>query len=143
MNSLIYILIPIILESLSDALQLRGLKEWSKRAKVLMIASWFVLLYFACAGQFPHYWKLPVLFVLWRIAFYNYVHNLVAWKLIREKLKVLYGREPKWYEIVLYIGDVDDIDRLVYLITFGTWWMLVLAQSVALVFSYFILSGRF
>ncbi len=137
------ILLPIILESLSDALSLRGLKAWSKRVKVLMIVSWFVILYLACNGYYPHFWKLPVLYALWRIAFYNYIHNLVAWGPIRDKLKGLYGRQPKWYEIVLYIGDVDDIDRLVYLVTGGAWWMLVLVQSIALVFSYFILSGRF
>jgi hypothetical protein len=116
------LILPILFEAISEGLYLRGttlMKVLSKQIQVLLIASWFVILYFLTWS-----WELPVIYILLRVIVFNYVHNLSAGLPLG------------------YLGTVSFIDRIVALLSFGQWWMVLLFQGIAGAFLYFLLIGK-
>ena len=151
---MIYLLLilPILFESLSDGLYLRGLKVWSKQIKVLMILSWILVWWLV-----PFTWQGVLIYFLLRAILYNYVHNLAAWSAIKLKLEIdrndllfyteYEGRpvsdkpynEAKWYEILFYIGTVPITDRILALLSFGQWYLILLFQIICAIALYFLI----
>ena len=101
------LILPVLLNAVSDGLQLRGLKLWGKQFQVLHLLSWMVIWW-----QVPFTWQLVVVYFMWRAILFNYVHNLSA------GLKL--G----------YVGQVSIVDRLVGLLSFGQWWMVLIFQVI-------------
>ena len=116
------LILPILFEAISEGMYLRGttlMKVISKQVQVLMSASWFVILYFLTWS-----WELPVVYILLRVIVFNYVHNLSAGLPLN------------------YLGTVSFIDRIVALISFGQWWMILIAQGIAGVALYYLIFFR-
>lgn len=120
------LILPILFEAISEGLYLHGsteMKVISKQVQVLMIASYFILIWQAYKGQF-NFWKLPVIYILARFVIFNYVHNLSA-------------------ELPLnYLGKVSFIDRILVLACGGQFWMLILGQIICLIFIWLIIKDK-
>jgi hypothetical protein len=115
------LIFPILFEAISEGLYLRGttlMKVISKQIQVLLIASWFIILYFLTWS-----WELPVIYILLRVIVFNYVHNLSAGLPLN------------------YLGTVSFIDRIVALACGKAWWMILIAQGIALVAVYYLIQG--
>jgi len=119
MSILLILSLPILFEAISEGLYLRGttlMKVISKQIQVLLIASWFVVLW-----GLTFSWEVVVVYILLRVILFNYIHNITA------------GLP------LFYVGTVSFVDRIVALLSFGQAWMIGLFQFIALVFLYFIL----
>ena len=116
----ILILLPILFESLSDGLSLRGLKVWSKQIKVLMVLSWLLIGYL-WYNQLIDFWDSFIAYWLLRAILFNYVHNLAAGLPLN------------------YIGQVSIVDRLVALLSFGQWYLILLFQIICAIALYFLI----
>lgn len=124
------ICLPIVFEAISEGLYLRGengkriFKVISKQVQVLMIASWFYVLWLAVQGEFPQYWKLVAIYLLVRVIIFNYIHNISA------------GLD------IIYIGNVSIIDKFVALACLKQYWMYIIVQGICLIFLICILTGK-
>lgn len=130
MKKLVLIL-PILFEALSEGLYLHGDKVWSKQIQVLLIASWFLIAYiyanethYSNVSRLKLLGKYILLYVLFRIVLFNYVHNLAA------------------HLPLDYIGTVSFIDRIVAIASFGSWCMIGLFQVICGVCAYYILKNK-
>lgn len=127
----ILLILPILFEALSEGLYLHGDKVWSKQIQVLLIASWFLIAYiyanethFSNVSRLKLLGKYILLYVLFRIVLFNYVHNLAA------------------HLPLDYIGTVSIIDRIVAIASFGSWYMIGLFQVICGVCAYYIMKGK-
>lgn len=125
------LILPILFEAISEGLYLHGEKIWSKQIQILLIASWFLVAYiYANETHFSNVSRLRVLgkyillYVLFRIVLFNYVHNLAA------------------HLPLDYIGTVSIIDRIVAIASFGQWYMIGLVQLICGVCAYYIMKGK-
>jgi hypothetical protein len=129
------LILPILFEAISEGLYLHGDKVISKQIQVLLIASWFLIVFmFAweaiCIGiksklkLLKLLGKYILLYVLFRVVLFNYVHNLAA------------------HLPLDYIGTVSIIDRIVAVASFGQWWMIGLFQIICVVCAYYIMKGK-
>ena len=121
------IILPILFEAISEGLYLTGsteMKVVSKQVQVLLIASWFLLIWQAYKGQFKEFWKIPVIYVLFRFVVFNYAHNLAAGLPLN------------------YLGKVSFIDRILVLACGGSFWMIILGQFICLVFIWALVKNK-
>jgi hypothetical protein len=125
---MILLLLPILFEAISEGLYLRGemayvghfpWKTISKQVQVLLIASWFFIIW-----KLDFSWDLVAVYILLRFAVFNYVHNLSA------GLKL--G----------YLGRTSFIDRVITIVSFGSLWLILAFQVVCLGFVWAILTNR-
>lgn len=132
---LLLFLLPILFEAISEGLELRGLKLWGKQVEVLEVISWFSVIWMVWKDArlynaniiysvIRKFWILPTIYILLRIIFFNYIHNLAAGLPLG------------------YLGEVSIIDRIVAIISFGKWWMIGIYQSVCAAFMWLILKNR-
>ena len=106
-----------------------------------MLLSWLLIGYL-WYKQLIDYWPSFIIYWLLRPILFNYCHNIAAWKAIKLKLDKLYKRSAKWYEVLFYLGDVSEVDKIVAWLSFGQWWLILLFQAICGVFVYFILTGK-
>jgi len=125
------LILPILLEAISEGLYLHGDKVVSKQIQVLLIASWFLIAYvYANETHFSNVSRLRILgkyillYILFRVILFNYVHNLAA------------------HLPLDYIGTVSIIDRIVAVASFGQWYMIGLFQIICVVCAYYIMKGK-
>lgn len=129
------LILPILFEALSEGLYLSGHKVWSKQIQVLLIASWFLIAFIFAydaiqrnittrAQLFKLLCHYLLIYVLFRIVLFNYVHNLAA------------------HLPLDYIGTVSIIDRIVAIASFGSWYMIGLFQVICGVCAYYILKNK-
>lgn len=130
MKKLVLIL-PVLFEAISEGLYLHGDKVWSKQIQVLLIASWFLVAYiYASETHYSNVDRLKllgryiILFILLRVVFFNYTHNLFA------------GLPMN------YIGTVSFIDRIAALASMGQAWMIILFQLICGIFAYYMVKGK-
>lgn len=127
----LYLIFPILFEAISEGFYLHGDKVWSKQIQILLIASWFLMSYiyatethYSNSGRLKLLGKYILLYVLFRVILFNYVHNLAAGLPLD------------------YIGVVSFIDRIIALASFGQAWMIGLFQVICAIFAYNILKGK-
>ena len=142
------LLLPILFEAISEGLYLHGDKVWSKQIQVLLIASWFLIAYvYANETHFSNVSRLRILgkyillYILFRVILFNYVHNLAAFSTIQDKLELL-NLSANWYDVLGYVGTVSIIDRIVAVASFGQWWMIGLFQVICLGLVYGIVKNK-
>ena len=125
------LILPILFEAISEGLYLHGDKVWSKQIQILLIASWFLIAYVYATET--HYSNLPrlkllgkyiLLYVLFRVILFNYMHNLSAGLPLD------------------YIGTVSFVDRIVVLVSFGQLWFIGLFQVICGVLAYNVMKGK-
>lgn len=122
------LILPILFEAISEGLYLHGEKIWSKQIQILLIASWFLVAYiYATETHFSNVSRLRILgkyillYVLFRVVLFNYVHNLAA------------------HLPLNYIGTVSIIDRIVAIASMNQFWMIILIQIICAIFIYHII----
>lgn len=127
----LYLILPILFEAISEGLYLHGDKVWSKQIQILLITSWFLVAYiyatethYSNSGRIKLLFRYVILYILFRVILFNYIHNLAAGLSLD------------------YIGTVSFIDRIVAIASFGQWWMIGLFQVICVGLSYGILKNK-
>ena len=127
---LLLLIFPIIFQAISHGLNLRGdtlNKIIGKQFEVLMVASWFMVMYLfwpTKVKKVTPFWKLPVIYFLLRLIFFNYIHNISA------------GLP------IFYLGTVSFIDKILAFATMGAGVYYVVCQVVCGYFVYAIIKNK-